>query len=208
VVIYTAAANFTYAQFTLTSLTFIITQFLTMRYWGKLSDRFGSKKILAITGWLVSFVPISWVLSSNFYWILLFTQVFAGFAWGGFSLASGNFIFDAVSPPKRARCVAYYSLFSNVGLFIGANFGGWLSTYLPKELILFGWHIALVSSLLWLFLISSLLRLFITAVFIPHIREVREVEAIPTWELIFQISHIKPLIGPIFEIFTGGKEEK
>ena len=200
--------KFTYAQFTLTSLTLIIAQFLTMRYWGKLCDRFGSKKILSITAWLVSFVPILWLLSSNFYWILLIVQIFTGFAWGGFSLSSSNFIFDAVSPPKRARCVAYYSLFANVGLFIGATFGGWISHYLPRELILYGWQITFASSLLWLFLISGLLRLLITAIFLTHIREVRTVEAIPTWELIYQISHVKPIIGPILDIFTGVNREE
>jgi len=200
--------HFSYAQFTIAAATTILTQVLTMRYWGRLGDRFGNKKILTITGWLVPVVPVLWLFSANFYWIIL-CQVAAGFTWGGFSLASSNYIFDAVSPPKRARCVAYFTLFNSVGMFLGALLGAWVSGYVSNTLLIFGWHIQLVSSLEVLFLLSGLLRLAISAVFLPLIREVRETEPIPTWKLVFQITQIPPIFGSIFEIFTGvGKKEK
>ncbi|MFH1230907.1 MAG: MFS transporter [Planctomycetota bacterium] len=199
--------HFSYVQFTVGTAATTLTQFVVMRYWGKLCDRFGNKKILNITGVMISLVPIVWVLSPNFYWILAY-QIFAGLFWSGFGLASGNFIFDAVSPPKRARCVAYLSLLNSIGMFLGATFGGWISAYLSDYLIIFGWHIVLTSSLQVLFLISGLLRLVISAVFLPHIKEVRKVETIPTWKLIFQIIQIRPLFGPIFEIFTGVSKDE
>lgn len=199
--------KFSYAEFTIINAINVITQFLVMRYWGRLCDRYGNRKILCFTGWLIAFPPILWLLSSNFYAIAMY-QVCAGLIWSGFNLAIGNFIFDAVSPPKRARCVAYFSLLNNTGISLGAILGGWLSLYMPDTILLFGWHIILASSLQVLFLISGLLRLLISSIFLTHIKEVRQVEPITTWELIFNFSMIKPVLGPIFDIFTGSKEDK
>jgi MFS family permease len=199
--------KFSYGEFTLITAVNALTQFLTMRYWGRLCDRFGNRKILALTGWLISFVPMLWVLSPNFYAIVIF-QICAGLVWSGFNLSAGNFIFDAVSPAKRARCVAYFSLLNNTGISLGAILGGWLALYMPGTLLLFGWPLLLASSLQVLFLFSGLLRLLISAIFLARIKEVRPVEPITTWELIFNFSMIAPVLGPIFDIFTGGKEDK
>lgn len=199
--------KFSYAEFTIINAVNVIAQFLVMRYWGRLCDRYGNRRILSFTGWLISFVPILWLLSSNFYAIIIY-QICAGLVWSGFNLAVGNFIFDAVSPPKRARCVAYFSLLTNIGVSLGSILGGWLSLYMPDALFIFGWHIALASSLQVLFLISGLSRLLISSLFLTHIKEVRRVECITTWELIYNFSMIKPVLGPIFDIFTGSKEDR
>ncbi|HLD35304.1 MAG TPA: MFS transporter [Planctomycetota bacterium] len=199
--------KFSYTQIAIIDTGQIVIQILMMRYWGGLCDRYGNRSVLSFTGWLISFVPILWLISPNFYAIIMF-QVFAGLIWSGFSLAAGNFIFDAVSPPKRARCVAYFTLINTLGLFFGSIFGGWISLYLPNQLSLFGWSMVLASSLQVLFLISGLLRLLISSIFLSHIKEVRKVECITTWELIYNFSMIKPVLGPIFDVFTGGKEDK
>ncbi|MEK7309527.1 MAG: MFS transporter [Planctomycetota bacterium] len=199
--------KFSYAEFTIINAINVIAQFLVMRYWGRLCDRYGNRRILCFTGWLISFIPILWLLSPDFYAVVIY-QICAGVVWSGFNLAVGNFIFDAVSPAKRARCVAYFSLLTNTGVSLGSILGGWLTLYMPDSLFIFGWHITLVSSLQVLFLISGLLRLLISALFLTHIKEVRQVEHITTWELIFNFSMIKPVLGPIFDIFTGGKEDK
>jgi MFS family permease len=196
-----------YTQIAIIDTGNIIIQIMMMRYWGRVCDRYGNRRVLVFTGWLISFVPILWLLSPDFYAIIGY-QIFAGLVWSGFNLAVGNFIFDAVSPPKRARCVAYFTLISAIGLFFGSLFGGWISLYLPDHLFIFGWHITLASSLLVLFLISGLLRLLISSIFLTHIKEVRQVEHITTWELIYNFSMIKPVLGPIFDVFTGGKEDK
>jgi len=43
----------------------MIVQFLTFEYWGRLSDRFGNKKILNICGWAVGAIPILWRIDIN-----------------------------------------------------------------------------------------------------------------------------------------------
>ena len=181
--------HFSYAQYTVALAIQTMAQVITIPYWGKLGDRFGNKKIIAINGYLIAVVPVVWLLSSNFYWILIY-QIFSGIVWGGLGLAIGNYLFDAVSPPKRARCAAYIALYNTVGMFFGALLGGWLSNYLSNSLDLLIWQFSLVSPLQMLFLISGLLRLLFAAIFIRTIKEVRDVEQISSAEFILQISQI------------------
>ena len=199
--------KFSYAEYTIIHAINIITQFMVMRYWGRLCDRYGNRRVLVFTGWLIAIPPALWLISSNFYAIALY-QIAAGLVWSGFNLAIGNFIFDAVSPAKRARCMAYFSLINNTGISLGAILGGWLALHMPDSIMILCWQLTLASSLQVLFLISSFVRLLISSIFLTHIKEVRPVEHITTWELIYNFSMIKPVLGPIFDIFTGGKEDK
>ena len=178
-----------YAQYTIATSIQIIAQLITMPYWGKLGDRFGNKKIIWINGYLIAFVPALWIVSSNFYWILII-QVFAGIVWGGFGLATGNYLFDAVSPAKRARCAAYITLYNSIFMFLGAVAGGVLSRYMPDSLVILFWHIALASPLQVLFLLSGMIRLLLGVIFLRTINEVRKVEHISSADFAFKVLQI------------------
>ena len=110
----------------------------------------------------------------------------SGFAWSGFNLCATNFIYDAVTPEKRTRCIAYFNVFTGMALFLGALLGGFLLNVLPA---LFGYKI------LSLFLIASILR-FITVLFLSgKIKEVRKIEQITSKELFYSVVGIKPILG-------------
>jgi MFS family permease len=180
----------------------VITQFLTFRSWGRLSDRFGNKKILNLCGWGVCMVPVLWLFSPNLLYLMAI-QAFGGFTWAGFSLAASNFIFDAVTPPKRARCVAYQGLINGFSVLAGSLGGGYLAGHLPQEWTIGAWIWKPSSVLLFIFLISGIMRLIAAAVFLPRFKEVRTVEPIRHRELIFRISQIRPIAGATFTLFTG-----
>lgn len=188
-----------YMEFTAVSGVAILFQFLTFRYWGGISDRFGNKKILNVCGWGIGIVPICWLFSTNLIYLCLI-QVFAGLVWAGFNLAAANFIFDACSPPKRARCVAYRGIVTSVFVFAGSMVGGFAARMLPPAFSIGPWHIA--HSLLLIFLISGLLRLLTAALFLRIFHEVREVEQIRSRELAYRVTHIKPIAGATFNIMT------
>jgi len=194
--------HFSYLEFTIVSGVAIITQFLTFRYWGDLSDRFGNKKILNVCGWGVAVVPMLWLVSPHILYLVII-QIAGGFVWSGFSLASANFIFDAVTPPKRARCVAYQGLVNGFFLFLGAVAGGYTAAHLPQGYSLGVWVWTPAFILPVIFLISGIIRLITMAIFLPRFNEVRPVEAIRHRELIFRISHIRPIAGVNFSLFTG-----
>ena len=194
--------KFTYFEFTLVTAMSVIVQFLTFRYWGELSDRFGNKKILNLSGWGIVLAPILWLVSHNLLYILL-VQTYAGFVWAGFTLASANFIFDAVSPPKRALCVAYQGLVHGVCVFVGSVAGGFTAAVLPASYAVGSFVWEPVSVLLVIFLLSGIFRLIASFFLIHKFKEVREVEAIGNRELIFRVAHIKPIAGFTFNLFSG-----
>jgi len=194
--------HFSYLSFTAVSAVSTITQFLTFRYWGELSDRFGNKKILGICGWAIAVVPMLWLLSTRIWYIALI-QVCAGFVWAGFGLASGNFIFDAVTPPKRALCVAYQSLINGLCVFIGSTAAGYVATQLPETYYLGFWTWKPVSALPVIFFLSGVMRLIASSLLLHKFKEVRIVEPIGNGELVFRIAHIKPIAGATFNLFTG-----
>lgn len=194
--------RFPYVEFTIVSGVATITQFLTFRYWGELSDRFGNKKILNLCGWGVALVPMLWLVSPHVFYLMVI-QVYSGFVWSGFSLASANFIFDAVTPPKRARCVAYQGLVNGVCVFLGSVAGGYAAEHLPQSFSLGFWVWKPAFVLPVIFFISGLIRFVATGIFLPKFKEVRPVEPIRHRELIFRVSHIRPIAGATFSLFTG-----
>ncbi len=194
--------KFSYVEFTCITAVVTITQFLTFRYWGELSDRFGNKKILNLCGWAVALVPVLWLASHHLMYLVL-VQIFGGLVWAGFSLASGNFLFDAVSPPKRARCVAYQGLVNGFSFFLGSLAGGFVAGHLPNSISFGPWSWAPVSMLPVLFLISGIMRAIAAGVFLRRFKEVRPVEPIRHRDLIFRVSHIRPIAGATFSLITG-----
>jgi MFS family permease len=194
--------EFSYIEFTFVTGMVNITQFLTFRYWGELSDRFGNKKILNLCGWGVAIVPMLWLISHHIIYLIVI-QAYGGLVWSGFNLSSSNFIFDAVTPPKRARCVAYHGLVNGAFTFLGAISGGLVAGCLPSSFSLGTWTWTPDFVLLTIFLISGMMRLIAAGIFLPKFKEVRLVEPIRNRELIFRISHIKPIAGATFSLFTG-----
>lgn len=194
--------GFSYLEFMSAQGVFIATQFFAMRRWGAFADRFGNRAVIYISGAVVTFLPLLWFLSRSYAYIILI-QVFAGLAWGGWFLGSANFIFDAVTPPKRARCAAYMNFFHSAGFFCGTLFGAWLSMRAPRVIDTGAMSVVLLSPLQFLFLVSSGLRLIILLVFAPSIREVRTVANTTPREMFMFLAHVKPLSGVRFLPFTG-----
>jgi MFS family permease len=199
--------KFSYAQFMTASATAVLAQFLTLNSWGRLADRFGNRQVLKVTGLLLPTIPPLWLLTTNFYAILAI-QLFAGFAWAGFSLAMGNSVLDLVSPPKRARCAAIYNSANAIGIFLGASLGGLLARWAPSELHFAGVHVSLVSNLLVLFLVSALFRLLVSLALLPSVREVRDVPPLAAREFFVQIAQARPLTGFKFDLFIPGRRRR
>lgn len=176
--------HFTYLQYMIVVGTAVISQYLTYLYWGNFADRFGNRMVLQITGLLLPALPILWLFSSNFFYIMGI-QLISGLVWAGFSLSVSIFVFDAVSSEKRAVCIAVYSTLNALGVFLGAMTGGLFTKIFPDTFTLFNFQVHLRSNLMFLFLISGGLRLFVYLTFLPRIQEVRDVEVF-SFKEIFQ----------------------
>ncbi|HBE04442.1 MAG TPA: hypothetical protein DC049_18480, partial [Spirochaetia bacterium] len=108
--------------------------------------------------------------------MLAFIQLYGGFVWAGFNLATANFIFDAVQKKNIPKISAYFNSFNNLFAFIGSISGGSAIYFLSNSQILVKYNF---SPWAGLFLISCLIRLVLPIFFIGKFREVRPVEVSP-----------------------------
>ncbi len=198
--------EFTYLQFTASTALYVLAQFLTLNMWGRVSDAFGNRLILVTAGSTIAFLPLLWLISSNF-WYILGLQIIAGLTWAGFSLSANNFVYDTVSPANRATYMALHNILASVGIFVGSLLGGYLSLHVTDHVRLFGLTISWPSSLCWLFLASAAARSAVALAFIPHLREVRRVARMSAGGLIFRVTQFHALSGFIFSVFPFGQRE-
>jgi MFS family permease len=154
--------------------------------WGRHADLVGNVRVLRLSSFLASLIPMFWLLSQNPAYLLL-VNLFAGFSWSGVALSAGNFIYDAVMPQKRVRCIAYFNVINGLALFLGSSLGGFLASRLPP---LFG------HRLLGLFALSCSCRLFFYLLLSRSFREVRAAHEVSIQELFFSVVGIRPLVGP------------
>jgi MFS family permease len=183
--------NLDYVTFTTLLLAQLSVQFLAMRRWGMLADLFGSRRLLGATSAAITILPALWLVSDSVLW-LVGVQILAGLAWAGYNLASFNFLLDAVTPPKRARCTAYMGVLNGVFVFLGAMVGALLLGDNPGagRFIIQGIDTP-PSPYLDLFLISAVLRCCVVFGFFRLFHEVRDVASISTAHLVFHVTNLK-----------------
>ena len=120
--------------------------------------------------------------------------------WAGFSLSGGNFLYDLIPGEKRATCLALHNVLTSCGVFLGAMLGGYLAAAMPAEVFVGGIRIQWVSVFYWVFLASSLARLLVAGLFLPHLREVRAVRTPTVGNVIFRVVRFYPLSWPNFAV--------
>lgn len=189
--------RFTYLQFTIIVAAGMIASFVSMYMWGRLIDGKGTKFVLYITGMLTPIVPLLWLFSSNFYYLII-VEAFSGFAWAGFNLSSSNFIFDSVRAENRIRCISYYKFFEGLAVFAGALLGGFLINKIPAWIF--------ISSIPFVFLISGVLRLLASLILLPTLKEARLIELGIGHSFFKKYITIRPSEGIVYEII--GKYHK
>jgi len=153
--------------------------------WGKHADLVGNVRVLRLSSFLAALIPMFWLFSQSPAYLMV-VQMFSGFAWSGVTLTAGNFIYDAVTPQKRVRCIAYFNVINGVALFFGASLGGYLASRLPP----FSGH-----PLLGLFALSCFCRMAFYLLLSRTFREVRAAPEVSIQELFFSVVGIRPLVG-------------
>ena len=163
-----------------------LASFTSFPLWGRHADHFGNVRVLRLGGFFASIIPLLWLVSSHPVYLMA-VQLWGGFSWGGLTLSTGNFIYDAVTPQKRSRCIAYFNVVNGVAIFLGSALGGLMASRLPP---LYG------KPLLTLFLLSGICRLLAYALFARRFQEVRAAPEVSIREFFFSVVGIRPLVGP------------
>jgi MFS family permease len=102
--------------------------------------------------------------------------VYSGFAWAGFNLCVGLFIYDAAPQENRTRFIAFFGALNAFAVTLGSLIGGNLGPHLPK---ISG------SYFLTLFLMAGIIKLAVVLGLFRRIEEVRDVPSMKAIDILF-----------------------
>lgn len=118
------------------------------RIFGQLADRWGPRRVMLVTGWLIPLVPVLWYFTRA-PWHAIPINVVAGFLWAGYSLASFNFLLAISSEANRARYSAMAQIAVTISAAAGASLGGLTAGRwgIPAVFLISGFGRAVASAL-------------------------------------------------------------
>jgi MFS family permease len=186
-----------FLTFSLINGASIISSIVVLNLLGHNIDKNGSRWMMGITGFLITLIPILWIIFKSPL-ALFIVELFAGAVWAGYNLSASNFVLDATTPKNRLVLTSYYNFFIGVMTFLGSLFGGYLISQLPETF--FG------SIFLFIFGVSAGLRLLFSLIFIPMIKEERFVDVEVKGPKSKTIITVLPKQGAVFEYLPRRKD--
>lgn len=160
-----------YARVALFSVLSSVADLLSVRLWGRVSDRETNKPILLLASFFAALIPYGWIFTGrDSFWLFVWLHIQGGIFWSGIRLCTGNLVLK-ISPPAH-RSIYFSTFNSAAGLMavVAPILGGFALKHLPDFLK--------VMELSWspffiLFFVSSSLRLLALA-FLTRVTEPRE----------------------------------
>jgi MFS family permease len=197
--------HLSYLEFTALTGASVFVQFLMLNTWGRIADIYGNRLILIVTSISLPIVPSLWLLSDNF-WALLLFQGLSGLSWSGFTLSAGNLLYELVPRTRRAAYVAFHNVGTAAGVFAGAMLGVALEVVLPRRTVVFGESTTL-SNLLYLFVISGIVRAVLAALLVRRVRELRKPRrTMSAQALVMRVTGFNAMLGVIYD-FIGRPQD-
>ncbi len=160
-----------YASVALFSVLSSVADLLSVRLWGRVSDRETNKPILLLASFFAALIPYGWIFTSrDSFWWFVWLHIQGGIFWSGIRLCTGNLVLK-ISPPAH-RSIYFSTFNSAAGLMavVAPILGGFALKHLPDWLktLELSW-----SPFFILFFVSSSLRLLSLA-FLTRVAEPRE----------------------------------
>lgn len=191
--------NFDYFWFSLGLIAFTLSYALSAPHWGRLIEKYGTKKILSAT-FMLSFIAI-------ILWIFITTPVeaiplelFRGMLWSGIMLSSINYLYEITSARTRIKAMGQSALFIGAGSFAGTIAGGAILEFLGDNTF-FSFYI--------LFLIIALIRVVSSFFVAANIKELKiPLKKITTLRLMAKIITVYPFQGLAYDLNSVWKNSK
>jgi MFS family permease len=197
--------HYNYFEYSINLVAAIATQFLFLRYWGKLSDKHGNRFIMLLCSALLPIVPVLWLFSANFYYLLV-VQLISGLAWSGFNLTTANYLYD-IRPHQTnfATYAALQAVVTAVMVFAGGLAGGYLAAL--SAVLMSLTPFSLGEGLFIVFVVSGLLRGAMLLWFIPRAEEPRIRTHPQLFKLLYRIARYNSN-GVVLDWLTVGEKDE
>jgi MFS family permease len=199
--------HFSYLGFMFNTGTAVFIQFIALNSWGRISDVFGNRLILMVTGMLVPLLPLLWTLTNNF-WYLIAVQCLSGLSWAGFSLSTGNLLYELVPAERRSAYVALHNVLVAVAVFTGAMLATLMIGVTPARPTFLG-NPHITSVLLNLFLVSTAARLLVAILLLERVRELRRPRRhITPRHFVFRVTRFNAFVGLLYDAIGAVREDR
>jgi len=198
--------QFSYFEYSLNLMASIATQFALLKFWGRMSDRHGNRLVMLLCSAAIPVVPVLWLFSPNFYYLLV-VQLVSGLAWSGFSLTTANYLYD-IRPHHTnfATYAAVQALMAAAFVFLGAIAGGFLASAAPA---IADWlPFTVGSSLFIVFFVSAILRGLVLLWFIPRAEEPQIRTRPQLLQIIFRVARYNSISGMVLDWLTVTEKDK
>jgi HEAT repeat protein/MFS family permease len=124
---------------TLAGLTQAIGTVVASPFCGFLSDKYGNKPLLILTGFCLTVTPVMWLLcypgeTGHNAAVLLPISVLVGAVWAGVSLTQFNIVLATSPPEERASYIGVALTVQNTMGFIAPLLGAWTMVYLRSHM--------------------------------------------------------------------------
>lgn len=174
-VFYLRSLGFSYFQFAIINISFILSTFIMMKYWGPLTDKYGNYTVFSFSAYGATFIILGMVVFRSFIPFVILNLI-SGFFWSGYGLSAQNFIFDSSNQRNTHINIAYFTALINIAAFVGSLSGGILAHSIQKAFFLK----QLLPSIKWtnqklefVFALSLIVRIIIIILFIRTFKGIR-----------------------------------
>jgi MFS family permease len=199
--------GFNYLQFTMSTGSSILIQFILLPFWGKVCDRKGNRYVMAIGASIIPLIPVLWLFSDNLYYIICI-QMLGGAAWSGFTLASANYLYD--QKPRHIHFASYSAIHSSLtalAVCIGALAGGYIISWIPDSLSFAGIQIQIKRPIAIIFILSALLRGAVALWYMPTAPELRVANRGRVRDLMVRVARFTPISGVVFDVVNRRRRD-
>jgi MFS family permease len=114
--------HFTASQIGLLNAVVSLSALLVQNKLGSLVDRFGARRLQLLSMLLIPLLPLGWIFATKV-WHIALLNVFNGFFWGAYNLASFNLLLEFMPSDKVPLFSAVYQVLVALSLALGALAG-------------------------------------------------------------------------------------